>query len=136
MMSQYHGPASRFASVDGLGQSAALEQQEQDWLQRQRQEQQRRIEAANQSEREALRVWSAARGRRESSENVAKGIAAITGIAASSALAYHGYKRNNSVGWAIGWFFFGALWPISVPVALAQGFAKPAVKKNRRSRSK
>jgi hypothetical protein len=40
--------------------------------------------------------------------------------------AYHGYKRNNSVGWAIGWGFLGALFPIIViPVAFAQGIGKP-----------
>ena len=40
--------------------------------------------------------------------------------------AYHGYKRNDSVGWAIGWAFLGALFPIVViPVAFAQGIGKP-----------
>lgn len=52
--------------------------------------------------------------------------------------AYHGYKRNNSVGWAIGWFFFGGALPmLSIPISLAQGFgkAKGAKKsKNRRRR--
>lgn len=39
--------------------------------------------------------------------------------------AYHGYKRNDSVGWAIGWAFLGGLFPILTPaVALAQGFGK------------
>jgi len=40
--------------------------------------------------------------------------------------AYHGYKRNQSAGWAFGWFVFGSALPIfAIPVALAQGFAKP-----------
>lgn len=40
--------------------------------------------------------------------------------------AYHGYKRNESAGWAFGWFIFGSVLPIfAIPVALAQGFAKP-----------
>jgi hypothetical protein len=40
--------------------------------------------------------------------------------------AYHGYKRNQSAGWAFGWFIFGSALPIfAIPVALAQGFAKP-----------
>lgn len=40
--------------------------------------------------------------------------------------AYHGYKRNNSAGWALGWFIFGGALPIfAIPLALAQGFAKP-----------
>lgn len=45
------------------------------------------------------------------------------GIAAA---AYHGYKRNNSIGWAIGWAILGGLSPlIVVPIAAAQGFGKP-----------
>lgn len=40
--------------------------------------------------------------------------------------AYHGYKRDNSVGWALWWAAWGALVPIvTVPVAIAQGFGKP-----------
>lgn len=47
--------------------------------------------------------------------------AASTGIS-----AYHGYKRNDSVGWAIVWGLLGGMFPIIVPaVALAEGFAKP-----------
>lgn len=39
--------------------------------------------------------------------------------------AYHGYKRNNSVGWAIVWGLLGSLFPIiTVPVAFAQGLGK------------
>ena len=46
---------------------------------------------------------------------------------ASMALcAYHGYKRNNSVGWAIAWGLMGTMFPIIAPViAFAEGFAKP-----------
>ena len=41
---------------------------------------------------------------------------------------YHGYKRDQeSVGWAIGWAFFGGiLAPIAIPVMFIQGFGKPA----------
>lgn len=40
--------------------------------------------------------------------------------------AYHGYKRNDSIGWAIVWYFMGAWFPIITPtVALAQGYGKP-----------
>ncbi len=40
--------------------------------------------------------------------------------------AYHGYKRNDSVGWAIGWALLGGLfWPITIPVSIAQGFGQP-----------
>jgi hypothetical protein len=39
--------------------------------------------------------------------------------------AYHGFKRNNSVGWALWWALMGGLFPvITVPVAIAQGFGK------------
>ena len=42
------------------------------------------------------------------------------------AMAYHGYKRTKSVGWALGWSAFGALAPLLAPViAVAEGFAKP-----------
>jgi hypothetical protein len=47
-------------------------------------------------------------------------------IASSAASAYHGYKRNNSVGWALWWGFMGGLFPVITPaIALAQGFSKP-----------
>lgn len=40
--------------------------------------------------------------------------------------AYHGYRRNKSVGWAIGWAILGSIFPIiTIPVSLAQGFGKP-----------
>lgn len=41
--------------------------------------------------------------------------------------AYHGYKRNGgSIGWAIGWFLLGGLFPMfTIPVSLAQGYGKP-----------
>jgi hypothetical protein len=41
---------------------------------------------------------------------------------------YHGYKRNDSFGWALGWGLLGMMFPIITPiVAVAQkpGFAKP-----------
>lgn len=51
----------------------------------------------------------------------------VATTASVMALVYHGYKRNRgSVGWALMWGIFGgAVWPITVPVALAQGYAKP-----------
>ncbi len=46
-------------------------------------------------------------------------------MVSAAACAYHGYRRNDSVGWAIWWGAMGALFPIvAVPVALAQGFDK------------
>jgi hypothetical protein len=46
---------------------------------------------------------------------------------ASMALsAYHGYKRNDSVGWAVVWGLAGGLFPVLVPaIAVAQGFGEP-----------
>lgn len=42
--------------------------------------------------------------------------------------AYHGYKRNNSAGWAFGWFILGGLFPFfTIPLSFAQGF--PSYKK-------
>jgi len=47
------------------------------------------------------------------------------GTVGMAAGAYHGYKRNNSVGWAIGWALLGGMFPvITIPVSLAQGFGK------------
>jgi hypothetical protein len=48
--------------------------------------------------------------------------------AVSAALsAYHGYKRDNSVGWAALWGVAGWLVPIITPaIAFAQGFGQPA----------
>lgn len=45
--------------------------------------------------------------------------------ASMAASAYHGYKRNDSVGWALVWGLCGALFPVITPtIALAQGFGK------------
>jgi hypothetical protein len=51
---------------------------------------------------------------------------AALSIASTGASAYHGYKRNDSVGWAIVWGLLGGLFPVITPaVALAQGFGEP-----------
>lgn len=51
----------------------------------------------------------------------------VLGSAAAS--AYHGYKRNKSVGWAVWWGLMGFLFPIVTPaVAIAQGFGKRSKK--------
>lgn len=51
------------------------------------------------------------------------GILSTVSMAAS---AYHGYKRNDSIGWALGWGFLGAMFPVITPtIAIAQGFGKP-----------
>ena len=53
----------------------------------------------------------------------------VVGLASMGISAYHGYKRNDSVGWAIWWAFMGAMFPIVTPViAFAQGLGKPIKK--------
>lgn len=57
--------------------------------------------------------------------SVLKAAYAIAGLAGTAIGAYHGYKRNDSVGWAIGWALLGGLFPVIViPVAFAQGIGK------------
>jgi hypothetical protein len=58
----------------------------------------------------------------------------FAGMAAGAALAYHGLKRNSgSVGWALAWAVLGGfVWPAALGIAYAQGFARPAVRRNRR----
>ncbi len=59
-------------------------------------------------------------------DNVVKPAIYLAGFASFLALTYHGYKRNDSVGWALVWGILGGIvWPITVPIAVAQGFAKP-----------
>lgn len=46
-------------------------------------------------------------------------------MAVVGAAAYHGYKRNQSVGWAVAWGLASQLnAPITIGVALAQGFSQ------------
>ena len=50
----------------------------------------------------------------------------LLSLAGSVSGAYHGYKRHNSVGWAIGWAILGGMLPvITIPLSLAEGYAKP-----------
>jgi len=50
----------------------------------------------------------------------------VLSTASFAASVYHGYKRNDSVGWAIWWGFMGAIFPVITPtIAVAQGFGKP-----------
>jgi hypothetical protein len=50
--------------------------------------------------------------------------------------AYHGYRRNNgNLGWTLAWFVGGSAFPVIVPViAFTQGYAKPAMRANKRRR--
>lgn len=51
----------------------------------------------------------------------------VARAAAGAAGAYHGYKRNESVGWALWWSFAGFMFPLFTPViAVAQGFGERA----------
>jgi len=50
----------------------------------------------------------------------------VLSTASFAASVYHGYKRNDSLGWGIWWGFMGALFPVITPtIAVAQGFGKP-----------
>lgn len=52
-------------------------------------------------------------------------IAGTLALASAAASGYHGYKRNESIGWALAWFGLGILFPVVTPViAVAQGFGK------------
>ena len=60
----------------------------------------------------------------------------IGAVVATPLLVYHGYKRNDSVGWAIAWGLLGGgFWFFGVPLAFAQGFAKRKVRSNKRRRT-
>ena len=49
----------------------------------------------------------------------------VAAAISSPLCAYHGYKRNKSIGWAIWWSLMGGMFPIFTPViAVAQGFGK------------
>ena len=51
---------------------------------------------------------------------------AVLGTASMAASAFHGYRRNQSVPWALAWGALGLLFPIITPtVAIAQGFGRP-----------
>lgn len=49
----------------------------------------------------------------------------VLALASSAAGAYHGYRRNQSIGWALWWSIAGGIFPVFTPaLALAQGFGK------------
>jgi len=55
-----------------------------------------------------------------------RSIWAVLATASAAASAYHGYIRNDSIGWALVWFMLGGLFPVITPViAVAQGFGQP-----------
>ena len=56
-------------------------------------------------------------------------IATALSTASMALSAYHGYKRNDSVGWALVWGLLGGTFPVITPViALAQGFGQEKYK--------
>lgn len=51
----------------------------------------------------------------------------VIGLTAGAISAYHGYKRNNSLGWGVWWYLMGTWFPfITLPVAFAQGYGRRA----------
>lgn len=67
-------------------------------------------------------VWLDASSRLSSSK-----IMGVLTIASAAASAYHGYRRNQSIGWAAVWFGAGIVFPLFTPViAVAQGFGREA----------
>ena len=51
------------------------------------------------------------------------GAASLAGTALG---AYHGYRRNDSVGWGVVWALLGGAFPlVTIPVAIAQGLGQP-----------
>ncbi len=49
----------------------------------------------------------------------------VLSIASGAASAFHGYRRNGSIGWALWWGLIGTVFPVITPtIALAQGFGK------------
>lgn len=51
---------------------------------------------------------------------------ALLSVLGAATGAYHGYRRNDSIGWALGWAVLGGLFPIvTIPVSLAQGYGQP-----------
>jgi hypothetical protein len=60
-------------------------------------------------------------------QGLAAGVAITLGVVGAAASAYHGYKRNDSLGWAATWGVLGWFFPVpTVAYAAGQGFAKPA----------
>ena len=50
----------------------------------------------------------------------------ILSTASAAVSGYHGYKRNDSLGWGIAWFVLGGLFPVLTPtIAFDEGYAKP-----------
>lgn len=49
----------------------------------------------------------------------------LVSTASAASGIYHGYRRNNSLGWGLWWGLMGAVFPVvSVAVSVAQGYGK------------
>lgn len=47
----------------------------------------------------------------------------VISIFSGAASAFHGYRRNQSIGWGLAWFVAGSIFPIVIPtIAIAQGY--------------
>jgi hypothetical protein len=67
--------------------------------------------------------WLDAAGKIRSHKSTILGALALVSAAASG---YHGYRRNQSIGWAMIWFLAGSILPVFTPlIAVAQGYGKP-----------
>lgn len=52
-------------------------------------------------------------------------IKGVATIAAAGAATFHGYRRNNSIGWALWWGLMGTIFPVvTTVIGLAQGWGK------------
>lgn len=51
----------------------------------------------------------------------------VLGVVSSGLSAYHGYRRNQSIPWALVWAVMGGALPVVTPaIAFAQGFGQRA----------
>ncbi len=58
--------------------------------------------------------------------NLTGKVLAAAGVVGLGVGAYHGWKRNESLGWSLVWAAAGLVAPIiTIPLAVAQGFGEP-----------
>lgn len=62
----------------------------------------------------------------ETVKEIAKQAYGVAAVASMGACFYHGLKRNDSIGWGIGWGILGSMFPVVTPLfAVYEGFAVP-----------
>lgn len=88
-----------------------------------------KIEQISSAQSDAMKNIAALSEWRSSPTGIFWGVVSTVGM---GLLTYHGYKRNNgSIGWALCWGLLGGIiWPVTVPIAFAQGLGKPKIKSN------